>query len=148
MKERHTAEQIVAKLREAEVELAEGEPVPEVVRKLGISERRACQVLGQPRSTQRRPPSVPDDGSRLVARTVDLDFMVCHFDWHGQKIKDIRKQHGKDVAIRVLEEEGVWLIQSDRDDLPLADVVEDFGLMSYREFHRRHREQLERMRSG
>ena len=35
---RHTAEQIVAKLREAEVELAKGSKVPEVARKLGISE--------------------------------------------------------------------------------------------------------------
>ena len=38
MKKRHTAEQIVAKLREAEVELAKGLKVPEVARKLGISE--------------------------------------------------------------------------------------------------------------
>ena len=39
MKKRHTAEQIVAKLREAEVELATGRKVPEVVRKLGITEQ-------------------------------------------------------------------------------------------------------------
>jgi putative transposase len=39
MKKRHTAEQIVAKLREAEVELARGLNVPEVVRKLGITEQ-------------------------------------------------------------------------------------------------------------
>ena len=39
MKKRHTAEQIVAKLREAEVELAKGKPVAEVVRKLGITEQ-------------------------------------------------------------------------------------------------------------
>ena len=38
MKKRHTAEQVVAKLREAEVELAKGLKVPEVTRKLGISE--------------------------------------------------------------------------------------------------------------
>ena len=38
MKKRHTAEQVVAKLREAEVELAKGLKVPEVARKLGISE--------------------------------------------------------------------------------------------------------------
>ena len=37
-----------------------------------VSERRACQVLGQCRSTQRRAPTVPDDESRLVARMVEL----------------------------------------------------------------------------
>jgi putative transposase len=39
---------------------------------LGISERRACRVLDQARSTQRHEPSVRDDESRLVARIVAL----------------------------------------------------------------------------
>ncbi len=34
-----TAEQITGKLREAEVELARGKTVPEVVRKLGVTEQ-------------------------------------------------------------------------------------------------------------
>ena len=38
MKKRHTPEQIVRKLREAEAELAAGISVPEVARRLGISE--------------------------------------------------------------------------------------------------------------
>ena len=37
-----------------------------------ISERRACRVLGQPRSTQRRKPYVPDDEPRLVNQMVEL----------------------------------------------------------------------------
>jgi putative transposase len=39
MKAKHTAEQIVAKLREAEVELAKGHSVGEAARKLGITEQ-------------------------------------------------------------------------------------------------------------
>lgn len=35
---RYTVDQIISKLREAEVELAKGLKVPEVARKLGISE--------------------------------------------------------------------------------------------------------------
>ena len=46
--------------------------VDEVCRKLDVSERRACRVLGQPRSTQRRQPYVPDDEPRLVADMVAL----------------------------------------------------------------------------
>jgi transposase-like protein len=38
-KRRHRAEQIIAKLREAEVELAKGQPISKVVRKLGITEQ-------------------------------------------------------------------------------------------------------------
>ncbi len=57
MKKRHTAEQIVAKLREAEVELAKGKPVPEAVRKLGITEQtyyRWRKEYGGLRSDQAR----------------------------------------------------------------------------------------------
>ena len=44
----------------------------DVRKKLGVSERRACQVLGQPRSTQRRQLYVPDDEPRLVAQMIEL----------------------------------------------------------------------------
>ena len=37
-----------------------------------VSERRACRVLGQSRSTQRRTLHVPDDEPRLVKRMTDL----------------------------------------------------------------------------
>ncbi|MBA4106586.1 MAG: hypothetical protein C0485_12580 [Pirellula sp.] len=37
-----------------------------------VSERRACQVLSQPRSTQRRQRCVPSDEPRLVKRIVEL----------------------------------------------------------------------------
>ncbi|MCP4305675.1 MAG: transposase [bacterium] len=38
-KRRHTAEQIIIKLREAEVALSKGQPLAQVVRKLGITEQ-------------------------------------------------------------------------------------------------------------
>ena len=38
MKKRHTPEQILRKLRETDAELAAGASVPEIARKLGISE--------------------------------------------------------------------------------------------------------------
>ena len=38
-KKRHTAEQIIAKLREAEILLAKGTQVPQVSRKLGVTEQ-------------------------------------------------------------------------------------------------------------
>ena len=37
-RKRYTAEQIIGKLREAEVALAQGESVPTVVRRLGVAE--------------------------------------------------------------------------------------------------------------
>ena len=40
--------------------------------KLGVSERRACRVLSQPRSTQRYRASPPSDEPKLVSRMIDL----------------------------------------------------------------------------
>lgn len=44
----------------------------EVLGEETVSERRVCRVIGQPRSTQRRAPQVPDDEPALVARMIDL----------------------------------------------------------------------------
>ncbi len=38
-RKRYTAEQIITKLREAEVELAKGQTTPQVCKKLGVSEQ-------------------------------------------------------------------------------------------------------------
>ena len=46
--------------------------VREILGRELVSERRACQVLGQPRATQRRPRVVPNDEPRLVERMVEL----------------------------------------------------------------------------
>jgi transposase InsO family protein len=46
--------------------------VEHVVRELGVSERKACAVLGQHRSTGRKAPRGADDEARLTADIVEL----------------------------------------------------------------------------
>ncbi|PHR95783.1 MAG: hypothetical protein COA78_29585 [Blastopirellula sp.] len=46
--------------------------VRQTIGKEKLSERRVCQVLGQPRSTQRRAPHVSSDEPRLVKRMIEL----------------------------------------------------------------------------
>ena len=78
MKKRHTAEQIVAKLREAEVELAKGLKVPEVARKLGISEHsyyRWRKEYGGLRTDQaRRFKELERENGRLKKLVADLSL--------------------------------------------------------------------------
>jgi hypothetical protein len=50
--------------------------VTHVCEHLEVSERRACRVLGQPRSTQRHQPKEGDDERRLVQRIIEL---ACRF---------------------------------------------------------------------
>jgi hypothetical protein len=59
-------EQIIHMLREPEVRLAGGSTVSEVCRALNISERKACKVIGQPRSTQRRVLVQRDEETALI----------------------------------------------------------------------------------
>jgi transposase-like protein len=78
MKKRHTVEQIVAKLREAEVDLAKGKKIPEVVRKLGISEftyYRWRKEYGGLRSDQaRRFKEIERENARLKRLVADLSL--------------------------------------------------------------------------
>ncbi len=46
--------------------------VEHVVRELGVSERKACVVLGQHRSTQRKAPRGSDDEVALTAGVIEL----------------------------------------------------------------------------
>jgi len=46
--------------------------VEHVVRELGVSERKACAVLGQHRSTQRKAPRGSDDEAALTADIIEL----------------------------------------------------------------------------
>jgi putative transposase len=54
-----------------------------VERRLGVSERRACAVLGQHRSTQRKTPRTPDDEAALTADVVELAKRYGRYGYTG-----------------------------------------------------------------
>ncbi len=64
-RKRHTPEQIIRRLREAEVELAKGQTTVEAVRKLGITEQMYCRWRREdntfrPRSALANRPPAPE----------------------------------------------------------------------------------------
>ena len=75
-KKRHTAEQIIAKLREAEVLLAKGTDMAQVCRKLGVTEQtyyRWRKEYGGVRSDQaRRLKELEKENARLKKVVADL----------------------------------------------------------------------------
>ena len=77
-KKRHTAEQVIAKLREAEVELAKGQSVSNVVRKLGITEQtyyRWRKEYGGLRTDQaKRFKEMERENARLKKLVADLSL--------------------------------------------------------------------------
>jgi putative transposase len=83
MKKRHTPEQIVRKLREADAELAAGASVPEITRKLGISEatfhRWRNQYGGMKANAMKRLKELESENARLkkivAEQAVDIDIL-------------------------------------------------------------------------
>ena len=88
-----------------------------------VSERRACQVLGQARSTQRRERHIPDDEARLVAEMVELAThygrygyrrITAMLRWEGWKVNHKRverlwRQEGLKVPSRQPKRRRLWL---------------------------------------
>ena len=78
--------------------------VQEVQEVLGVSERRACKVLGQCRSTQRRRPEMGAWERRLRTRILDL---ACWFGRYGyRRITALLRQEGWDVNHKRIER--IW----------------------------------------
>ena len=88
-----SAGQIINQLRKAEVGLANGKRVKQVCRELGVSERKACRMLGQARSTQRRIPKRREDEEALRQGVVKV---ARRFGRYGYRMVTgmLRTQHG------------------------------------------------------
>ena len=70
----------------------------------GVSERRACRVLGQGRSTQRYEPLVADDEDQLVKRIIEL---ACEYGRYGyRRITAMLKHEGWNVNHKRVER--IW----------------------------------------
>ncbi len=77
------------------------EHVREVLGPDRVSQRRACQVLGQPRSTQRRRHSVPDDEPRLVTRMVELASQYGRYGY--RRVTALLRAEGRRVNAKRVE---------------------------------------------
>jgi len=72
--------------------------------KLGVSERRACTVVGQVRKTQRRTPWVTDEEARLVARLIELATQYGRYGY--RRITAMLKNEGWRVNHKRVER--IW----------------------------------------
>src|SRR5918993_3925057 len=101
---RHTPEQIVRKLREADRLLAEGREVPEVAnlqQVFGVSQRGACRLVGQHRSTQRPQPVEPDRDRALRAELRQLSR--AHPRWGYRRAHAVLREQGWSVNRKAIQ---------------------------------------------
>ncbi len=90
---------------------------------LGVSERRACGVIGQPRSTQRRSPRTAEDEARLTADIIELattygrygyrrvTALLRHAGWavNAKRVERIWRREGLKVPRRQPKRGRLWL---------------------------------------
>jgi len=87
-------------------------------------------------------------GLRVVSYTIDLDYMICHLDFHWNIPEELKKAYGAGVTVRVAQEDGVFLVESNRNNLPLAKLVKKHGLEAAKVYFSRHYPMYEALRSG
>ena len=75
-----------------------------VIKELGVSERRACGVLGQHRSTQRKVPTTPEDEAALIADIIELVRQFGRFGY--RRITKMLKAAG--WAVNHKRVERIW----------------------------------------
>jgi putative transposase len=96
-----------------------------VVARLGVSERFACRVLGQHRSTQRKAPRTPDDEERLTADIVELARRYGRYGYRriAALLRDAGWAVNKKRVERIWRREGLKVPQKQpkRGRLWLAD---------------------------
>jgi transposase InsO family protein len=121
--------------------------VEHVVRELGVSERKACAVLGQHRSTQRKAPRAAEDEAALTADVVEvakrygrygyrrITALLRDAGWavHRKRVARIWRREGLKVPQRQPKRGRLWLadggcvrLRPERANLVWAyDFVED-----------------------
>ena len=81
--------------------------------RLCVSERRACRVLGQARTTQRHPPARADDEPRLVARLIELATQYGRYGY--RRVTALLRGEGWQVnhkrVARLWRREGLKVLQ-------------------------------------
>ena len=73
-------------------------------KKVGVSERRACKLLGQARKTQRRISYTTDEETRLIARIIELATQYGRYGY--RRITALLKQEGWQVNHKKVER--IW----------------------------------------
>lgn len=84
----------------------------------------------------------------LVTCTIDLDVGLFHLDFNNAVIPTIQKRYGRDVTLRVLHEEGMFTLESNLNNVSVADLVREFDLDPYDDYLERNARLQDALRNG
>ena len=84
----------------------------------------------------------------IVAHTIDLDVGLFHCDFNKVQIPLIRAKYGPDVTMRIWHEEGLFTVESNREDLSVARIAQEFLLDPLEAYLERNTRLQDAWRSG
>jgi predicted amidohydrolase len=89
-----------------------------------------------------------DPHVNVIARDINLDFCVCHYDFNYSIPDKIMATYGGRVTLRSDYDSGHFLIEPNDDALTIAQMQQEFGFESTFQYHQRHRDAYALLREG
>ena len=74
----------------------------------------------------------------VIGMEIDLEKKFFHTDFNASQIPAIKEKYGRDVNIRVYHEEGGMTVESNRPDLTVKEIMEEFDLELVPDYIARH----------
>jgi predicted amidohydrolase len=89
-----------------------------------------------------------DPHVNVIARDLNLDFCVCHYDFNYSIPDRIMAAYGDRVRIRSDFDSGHFLVEPADDVVTVAQLQSEFGFEGTSCYHQRHREAYALLREG
>ena len=89
-----------------------------------------------------------DQHLNVIARDINLDFCVCHYDFNYSIPDQIMAAYGDRVTIRSDWNSGHFLVEPNDDAITIAQLQQEFGFESTAMYHQRHRDAYPALREG
>lgn len=84
----------------------------------------------------------------VISTLLNIDYIICYFDWNRQKVDAIKHKYGAGVTVHVLPDDGFFMLQSNMGEVSVTDIAKEFALESSRNFFEKHEKQLAELRSN
>ncbi|MFC1563140.1 carbon-nitrogen hydrolase family protein [candidate division KSB1 bacterium] len=81
-----------------------------------------------------------------VCAPVNLDKELFHWDFHGKKVRSIQDKYGEKVDVKIYHPDGWFVLESRSPDVTVADVAEEFELVTYDSYIKRAAENQNKKR--
>ena len=75
-----------------------------------------------------------DRFARWVSAEVNLDRTVFHWDFQGDRVKDIVHKYGSRVSVETFDPEALFSLEPNHPDLSISEIIQEFELVTYRDY--------------